>query len=73
MHGIVFEWCEDWLGRYPSKPVIDPKGPKKGEMRVFRGGCWIYLPNFFRSAFRDGFFPETISYDVGFRVARDIY
>jgi len=40
MHGNVREWCEDWFGAYPEKPVIDPVGPDTGSYRVVHGGTW---------------------------------
>jgi sulfatase modifying factor 1 len=40
MSGNINEWCWDWYGPYPAESVSDPVGPKKGEMKVFRGGSW---------------------------------
>lgn len=42
MHGNVSEWCQDFHddGYYTKKPAFDPKGPRRGVFRVFRGGCW---------------------------------
>jgi RNA polymerase sigma factor (sigma-70 family) len=52
MHGNVYQWCQDWYGDYPNKDVVDPQGPEKGELRVFRGSCWADDPYYCRSAFR---------------------
>ena len=40
MHGNVWDWCQDWLGDYPSGAVLDPAGGTSGEIRVIRGGSW---------------------------------
>ena len=42
MHGNVSEWCQDFHDDryYTKKPDFDPKGPRRGVFRVFRGGCW---------------------------------
>jgi formylglycine-generating enzyme required for sulfatase activity len=68
MHGNVFQWCQDWLGDYPQKDLVDPQGPESGKVRVLRGGTWIYSPGSCRSAcrYRDG--PGERSDVVGFRV-----
>jgi formylglycine-generating enzyme required for sulfatase activity len=53
-HGNLWEWCQDWLGDYPQNDVVDPQGPHAGQYRVLRGGSWLYIPQFCRSACRGG-------------------
>jgi sulfatase modifying factor 1 len=57
MHGNVWQWCQDWLGDYPQKDVVDPQGPDTGRFRVLRGGAWDYDPRSCRSAYRFGSVP----------------
>jgi len=42
MSGNVWEWCSDWydVNYYGISPLIDPKGPDSGTLRVMRGGAW---------------------------------
>lgn len=42
MSGNVEEWCQDYFGDYSSEPQTDPKGPKTGELRVLRGGAYLF-------------------------------
>jgi formylglycine-generating enzyme required for sulfatase activity len=75
MHGNVWEWCEDVLGDYPSKAVVDPVGPQDrvvGRQRVLRGGGWDYYGWSCRSARRRANVPGDRLVDIGFRLARGL-
>ena len=59
MHGNVWEWCLDWIGKYAGGNASDPKGPSRGEYRVCRGGGWRnHTPNC-RSANRGSSLPPV--------------
>ena len=38
MTGNVWEWCQDWCGKYSSSSQVNPTGATSGSIRVFRGG-----------------------------------
>lgn len=38
MSGNVWEWCQDWHGKYPTNDETDPQGAEIGETKVYRGG-----------------------------------
>ncbi len=69
MHGNVWEWCADWMGEYPTEPVIDPAGPPEGHERVLRGGCWDSGGRYLRSASRFAYSPVNRSRFIGLRLA----
>jgi len=74
MHGNVWEWVQDWYGRYSAttadNPAVDPAGLAAGAFRVIRGGCWVYIARNCRSSNRSHIDPGARGPNVGFRVLR---
>jgi len=70
MHGNVEEWCNDWYdGPYTAADVlIDPQGPKRGSLRILRGGSYNRSPAECRSAARSYGEAQDKTYAFGFRV-----
>jgi formylglycine-generating enzyme required for sulfatase activity len=75
MAGNVLEWVAD---RYDAnyyatlgENARNPQGPDSGQSRVLRGGAWLDLVNFVRSAGR-GWLDQALMVDFfGFRCAMD--
>jgi formylglycine-generating enzyme required for sulfatase activity len=70
MHGNVQEWVQDWYEEYYyfESPPEDPQGPKRGTLKVIRGGCWGMFAADCRSAARRGHAFDSGSDTIGFRV-----
>jgi formylglycine-generating enzyme required for sulfatase activity len=72
VHGNVWEWVQDWYGKYPSSPQRDPSGPPSGADRVVRGGGWYDRARNCRSASRL-LWPPGYGYGgLGFRLLRAV-
>jgi formylglycine-generating enzyme required for sulfatase activity len=72
MHGNVWEWVQDWSGRYSTGSITDPTGPSTGKARVYRGGSWRFDARYCRLAHRGRGAPADFARaNVGFRVVAD--
>jgi formylglycine-generating enzyme required for sulfatase activity len=69
MAGNVWEWCADWhdAGYYAHSPSRNPRGPDSGQCRVLRGGSWINVSDYVRSAIRLRINPGGRDGIIGFR------
>ena len=72
MHGNVYEWCQDhWHNNYKGAPTDGSAWVTDDETawRVYRGGSWVSLPWYCRSAYRHYLTPDYRGSSVGFRVS----
>jgi formylglycine-generating enzyme required for sulfatase activity len=70
--GNVFEWCADGFDSYKGKDVSNPRGPKTGARRNYRGGSWKSRPGSLRTTARSFNAPDYSSNDVGFRIICEV-
>jgi serine/threonine protein kinase len=71
--GNAAEWTADWAASdyYASSPAADPKGPAKGDARIFRGGDVNSQGMVVTYAWRFGDAPSAKSETLGFRLVRE--
>jgi formylglycine-generating enzyme required for sulfatase activity/uncharacterized caspase-like protein len=77
MHGNVWEWClDDWHSSYEEKPeelkqngsISWSSSDEDEGFKSLRGGSWVNVPRFCRSAFRGDDHPDDRDFNIGFRV-----
>jgi len=70
MNGNVWEWTADPHCEYSAEHVIDPLGSCTTELRVIRGGSWVFGADSARCALRYTHRPQDVGPSLGFRLAR---
>ena len=68
MSGLIGEWCSDWYDEdyYDNSPKNNPRGPKKGNTKVIRGGS-ISLEDECGVCWRGDHNPYSDHDEIGFR------
>ena len=70
LYGQVWEWCRDWYAPYPSKLLLNPKGPETGTQKVLRGGNVHADGEHCNSLYREGALPNFSNKISGFRIVK---
>lgn len=69
VRGNVYEWCNDWYGKYNSRAQTYSTGPTTGTFRVLRGGSWSHYATYCRCADRNFSTPSYRNHNLGVRLA----
>jgi formylglycine-generating enzyme required for sulfatase activity len=72
MLGNVWEWSVDWITLNYDDVTIDPWGEDSGTTKITRGGAWTSIALEIRAACRAVDYPDTKSYNMGFRLVRTL-
>lgn len=68
MHGNVEEWCMDWYGEIPLSLPKNFGGPRKGILKVTRGGSHNTPVEYLSSNARAAAIPSERHCQIGFRI-----
>ncbi|MBI5428027.1 MAG: formylglycine-generating enzyme family protein [Nitrospinae bacterium] len=73
LSGNVAEWVQDWhwAQYYLFSAKKNPRGPKKGQYKVVRGGHWMSVPDDTRLTYRNASVPSVKNKLFGFRCVKD--
>jgi formylglycine-generating enzyme required for sulfatase activity len=73
MHGNVWEWtASEYDEKYGGAELQGVSDRNSGGPRVLRGGSWLNVPLWLRSAARSGYDPRNRFNIFGFRLARTL-
>ena len=72
MSGNVYEFCNDWKGKYTAEDQQNPQGPQEGTNRVNRGGRWCGGKGACRVSDRSMCKPDDRFYHLGLRLALSV-
>lgn len=72
LSGNVWEWVADLYGAYTAEVPTDSGGTDNGDLRILRGGSWVFsAQTSLRAAYRLEYLPTSAYDNDGFRCARD--
>jgi KAP family P-loop domain/Sulfatase-modifying factor enzyme 1 len=66
--GNVWEWVNDWSGKYPQGKQTDWRGPSSGWEKIARGGSWANFAKAVAPDYRTQFDIDKRSDNIGFRI-----